>query len=130
MINLYDCIYKNPNFIKQTIDLFFSLLCVYDSCKGKNGIESDDKTLSFIAEEIYEFILKFIYSNNKLKKTILSTLWENDTRKIFLKIFHERILKLSDKNKIKYEYEKLIELLDLYIAKEKKGQFYINFLKD
>lgn len=129
-INLYDCVCKHSSFIRQTFNLFIILLYKYNILKGKNNKESDDKNISFIGDEIYEFILKFINSNIKSKKSILLTLWEIDTRKIFLKIFHDRILRINDKNKINYEFDKLIELLDYYIGNEKKSEIYNNFGKD
>ena len=127
-INLYDCLYKNIVFIKQTFDLFFFLLYEYDLLYGKNN--SDNEALSFIGEEIYEFILKFINSKHKNKNIILNILWTRDNRNVFIKIFHERIIRIKDKEKINYEFGKLIELLDNYVSKEKKGEMYINFGKD
>ena len=67
-INLYDCIQKNLCFIQQTFDMLFILLYKYNSLKGKKNDEIDDKSLTLIGDEIYEFCIKFMNSNNKSKK--------------------------------------------------------------
>ena len=126
-INLYICVHNNPTFIKQTFDMIDILRERYSKLKGKNSIESDDKILSFIGNEIYEFIIKFLDSKDKTKKILLKPFLSIYVLTFCLKIFSDRIMTLKDKNKINKEFEIIFELLKLYKPKDEKEENVIGF---